>query len=214
VSKKGDHKLLRRLIVLTRHRLPFTAQIERYRRQRQWLIDLEHLLDPERDPPKTSTSVTQAVDGYLRDLTTRNPHDAEDQRVAGHVNQIFRGFWWGLFTCYDVEGLPRTNNELERFIRQIKMRQRRVSGRKNVHDFVIRYGAYAALIDPAESLDELLARLDEVDQEEFLKERKRLKMTLLEETNIYRFRHHRADYLAELEARWEAAVNQAKHKSD
>ena len=214
MSKKGDHKLLRRLIVLTRHRLPFTAQIERYRRQRQWLIDLEHLLDPERDPPKTSTSVTQAVDGYLRDLTTRNPHDAEDQRVAGHVNQIFRGFWWGLFTCYDVEGLPRTNNELERFIRQIKMRQRRVSGRKNVHDFVIRYGAYAALIDPAESLDELLARLDEVDQEEFLKERKRLKMTLLEETNIYRFRHHRADYLAELEARWEAAVNQAKHKSD
>ncbi len=214
MSKKGDHKLLRRLIVLTKHRLPFAAQIARYRRQRQWLIDLEHLLDPERDPPKTSTSVTQAVNCYLIDLTTRNTHDAEDQRVAEHVNQIFHSFWWGLFTCYDVEGLPRTNNELERFIRQIKMRQRRVSGRKNVHDFVIRYGAYAALIDPAESLDELLARLDEVDQDEFLKERKRLNMTLLEETNIYRFRHHRADYLSELEARWEAAVNQSKQKSD
>ena len=62
VSKKGDHKLLRRLIVLTRHRLPFAAHIERYRRQRQWLIDLEHLLDPEQDPPKTSSSVAQAVD--------------------------------------------------------------------------------------------------------------------------------------------------------
>jgi len=210
VSKKGDHKLLRRLIVLTRHRLPFTAQIERYRRQRQWLIDLEHLLDPERDPPKTSSSVTQAVDHYLIDLMTRSTHDAEDQQVAEHVNQIFRSFWWGLFICYDVEGLPLTNNELERFIRQIKMGQRRVSGRKNVHDFIIRYGAYAALIDPAESLDELLARLDEVNQDEFLKERKRLNMTLLEETNIYRFRHHRTDYLAELESRWKAAVNQAK----
>jgi hypothetical protein len=214
VSKKGDHKLLRRLIVLTKHRLPFTAQIERYRRQRQWLIDLEHLLDPERDPPKTSSSVTQAVDRYLIDLMTRSTQDAEDQQVAEHVNQIFRSFWWGLFICYEVEGLPRTNNELERFIRQIKMGQRRVSGRKNVHACIIRYGAYAALIDPAESLDELLARLDEVDQQEFLKERKRLSMTLLEETNLYRFRYHRADYLAELEARWEAAINQAKQNSD
>ena len=194
--------------------MPFTASIERYRRQRQWLIDLDHLLDPERDPPKTSLSVTQAVDGYLMDLTTRPVQDGEDQRVAAHINQIFRSFWWGLFTCYDVDGIPRTNNELERFIRQIKMRQRRGSGRKNVHDFVIRYGAYAALIDPAENLDELLTRLDEVDQEEFLKERKRLNTTLLEETNIYRFRHHRADYLAELEAQWEAAVLEARQKSD
>lgn len=214
MSKKGDHKLLRRLIVLTQHRLPFAAQIERYRRQRQWLIDLEHLLDPERDPPKTSSSVTQVVDTYLLDLTTRSTHDAEDLLGANHINQTFRSFWWGLFICYDVQGLPRTNNELERFIRQIKMGQRRVSGRKNVHACIIRYGAYTALIDPSESLDELLARLDEVDQQEFLKERKRLSMTLLQETNLYRFRYHRADYLAELEARWEAAINQAKQNSD
>jgi hypothetical protein len=146
--QKKDHKLLRRLIALAKHRLPFAAQVERYRRQRQWLIDLDHLLDPERDPPKTSASVRQAVDHYLVDLTTRSTHNAEDQRVAEHINQIFRSFWWGLFTCYDVEGLPRTNNELERFIRQIKMGHRRVSGRKNVHDFIIRHGAYAALIQP------------------------------------------------------------------
>ena len=123
-----------------------------------------------------------------------------------HIHKIFRSFWWGLFTCYDVEGLPRTNNELERFIRQIKMGYRRVSGRKNVHDFVIRYGSYVALIDPAESLDELLARMTEVDQEEFLKERKQLNLTLLEEAKIIRFQCHREKYLAELEARWDAAV--------
>jgi len=198
------------LIALAKHRLPFAAQVERHRRQRQWLIDLEHLLDPERDPPKSSASVRQAVDHYLIELTTRPTHDAEDQRVADHLNQTFRSFWWGLFTCYDVEGLPRTNNELERFIRQIKMGHRRVSGRKNVPDFIIRYGVYAALIDPSERLDELLARMDEVDQEEFLKERKRLNLTLLDEVKIHRFRYHRADYLAELETRWDAAVAQAK----
>lgn len=146
----------------------------------------------------------------LVELMICGTHDAEDQKVAEYINQIFRSFWWGLFTCYDVEGLPRTNNELERFIRQIKMGHRRVSGRKNVHDFIIRYGAYAALVDPSESLDELLARMDEVDQEEFLKERKRLNLTLLDEAKIHRFRYHRADYLAELEARWEAAAAQTK----
>lgn len=194
--------------MITKRRLPFSAQVDRHRRQRQWLIDLEHLLDPEREPPKTSASVTQAVDRYLTDLTNQN-HDTEDQRVADRINQIFRSFWWGLFACYNVEGMPRTNNELERCIRQIKMGYRRVSGRKNVHDFVIRYGAYAALVDDTESLDELLTRLEEVEQEEFLKERQRLNLTLLEEAKIYRFRFHREDYLTDLENRWEAAVAQA-----
>lgn len=164
--------LLRRLIVVTKRRLPFVERVERYRRQRQWLIDLEHLLDPEREPPKTRVSVAQAVDRYLVDLTTRSTHDTQDRRIANRINQVFRNFWGGLFACYNVEGLPRTNNELERFIRQIKMGQRRVSGRKNVHNFIIRYGAYAALINDTESQDELLARLQQVDQEEFLKERK------------------------------------------
>jgi hypothetical protein len=79
-----------------------------------------------------------------------------------------------------------------------------------VHDFIIRYGAYAALVDPSESLDELLARMDDVDQEEFLNERKRFNLTIIEETNIHRFSYHRADYLAELEVRWEVALAQAK----
>ena len=206
MSKKSDHKLLRRLIALTTHRLPFATQVERHRRQRQWLIELDHLLDPEHDPAKNSTNVRQTVDAYLKTLTACTTHDAEDQRVADHINQIFRSFWWGLFTCYDAEELPRTNNELERFIRQIKMKRRRTSGRKNVHEFIIRYGAYVALIDQNESLNELLARLDEVDQDEFLKEHKRLDLSLLDETKVYRFRHHRADFLADLEARWEAAA--------
>lgn len=198
--------MLRRLISLTQRRQPFASRVERYRQQRQWLIDLEHLLDPDRSPPKTSAGVAQAVELYLLDLTSHLAPDPEDQVVADHINRVFRSFWWGLFACYDVAGLPRTNNELERFIRQIKMGQRRVSGRKNVQDFIIRYGAYAALVDEGESQDQLLARLEAVDQAEFLKERKRLNLTLLQETKIHRFRFHRADYLANLEARWEAAV--------
>jgi len=103
-------------MVVTRRRLPFAERVERYRRQRGWLIDLEHLLDPEQEPPKTSARVSQVVDRYLANLTTSSALDAEDRRVADYINQVFRSFWWGLFACYDVEGLPRTNNELERFL--------------------------------------------------------------------------------------------------
>lgn len=210
MSKKGDHLLLRRLLIIVSRRLPFAAPAARYRRQRQWLIDLEHLLDPDSDPPKTSARVRQAVDDYLIDLITRSTHDADDQRVADHIHQIFRSFWWGLFICYDVEGLPRTNNELERFMRQVKMGQRRVSGRKNVHDFIIRYGAYLAFVDEIETEDELLQRLEQVEQEDFLRERELLDMSLVEVQKAHRFRHHRTEYLTELEQRWEEAISQSK----
>lgn len=173
------------------------------------LIDLEHLLDPERDPAKPAPKSLRPLRLTLLDLTTSQGTGPEDQEVAAHINRIFRSFWWGLFASYDVAGLPRTNNELERFIRQIKMGQCRVSGRKNVQDFIIRYGAYVALVDQAESLDELLVRLQQVDQPEFLKVRQQLNLTLIQEAKIHRFRFHRADFLADLEARWETAVAQS-----
>jgi len=203
------------LIKITDCRLPFADQVAQLRRQRQWLIDLEHLLDLSKQseqPPLTSRRVAQAVDRYLTELLAQVVFDGdeEDQRVAMHINRTFRNRWWGLFTCYDVEDLPRTNNELERYMRRIKTGQRRVSGRKNVHDFIIRYGRYAACVDYRESVDELLARLQQVSHDDFLRERRALDTALLREQKRYRFRHYQADYLRELEERWATAVEKAK----
>jgi len=189
--------------------------VAQLRCQRQWLIDLEHLLDPPEpsdQPPPTSQSVTQAVDRYLTKLLAQvtADRDEEDQRVAAHIDQTFRERWWGLFTCYEVDGLPRTNNELERYMRRIKSGQRRIVGRKNVHDFIIRYGRYAACVDYQESVDELLLRLQQVSQADFLRERRALDIALLREQKRYRFRHHQDDYLPELEERWAIAVEKAK----
>lgn len=213
MPKKGDHRLLRRLISVVDQRLPFTDQVTRLRRQRQWLIDLAHLLDPApqpTQPPPTSQSVAQSVDRYLVNLIIQAiaTADQQDQIVAAHIEQTFRNRWWGLFICYDVEGLPRTNNELETYMRRIKSGQRRISGRKNVHHFIIRYGRYAACVDFQESLDELLIRLQQVSHDDFLYERQALDTALLREIKRHRFRHHRDVYLRELEERWTAAVEQ------
>jgi hypothetical protein len=207
--------LLRRLIKIADCRLPFADQVARLRQQRQWLIDLEHLLDPSEQPDQpllTSQSVAQAIDHYLTEVLTEvaTDTDEENQRVAVHINETFRNRWWGLFTCYDVKDLPRTNNDLERYMRRIKTGHRRVTGRKNVHDFLIRYGRYAACVDYRENVDDLLARLRQVSHDDFLRERRALDAAFLREQKRHRFRHHQPAYLRELEKRWAAAVGKVQ----
>ncbi len=153
-------------------------------------------------------SVSQAVDHYLKDLLeqVQQSGTVEDLEAANQVNQIIRNLWWGLFTCYEVEGLPRTDNDLEQFIRRVKTGQRRISGRKNVHDFILRYGSFAAFVDYAEGEEELLNRLAQVSQADFLKERKALNMIVVIEQKIHRFRFHRQAFLSNLESRWEKTL--------
>jgi len=164
----------------------------------------------DQQPRPTRQSVSQAVDTYLIGLLEQvnQAEDEQDRVAAQQINQILRNLWWGLFTCYEVEGLPSTNNDLEQFIRRIKLGQRRISGRKNVHDFILRYGAYAAFIDYAESEAELLNRLKQVSGADFLKERGALNMIIVKEQKSFRFRYHRQRYLTDLEKRWENVVDQ------
>jgi hypothetical protein len=47
-----------------------------------------------------------------------------------HFRKVTRSYWPGLFRCYEVEGLPRTNNDLEQFFGSYRYHERRCSGRK------------------------------------------------------------------------------------
>lgn len=151
----------------------------------------------------------QAVNTYLTKLLQQVERTTNtiDQEVAHHIDTIFRERWWGLFTCYDVDGLPRTNNELEQYMRRIKSGQRRILGRKNVHAFIIRYGRFAACIDYQENVDSLLIRLRQVSQDDFLRERRSLDIALAKEQKRCRFRHRQVDFLQELEVRWASAAD-------
>jgi len=62
---------------------------------------------------------------------------ARHRRKAGrladefaHFLKVTRSYWPGLFRCYEVGGLPRTNNELEQFFGSYRYHERRCSGRK------------------------------------------------------------------------------------
>ncbi len=47
-----------------------------------------------------------------------------------HFRKVTRSYRPGLFGCYDVAGLPRTNNDLEQFFGSYRHHERRCSGRK------------------------------------------------------------------------------------
>jgi hypothetical protein len=182
--------------------------------QRQWLIDLEHLLDPP-EPSPNGAAVANQVDKYLVELraAVTATGDEFDHQAVHQIDQTFRNRWWGLFICYQVAGLPRTNNELETFLRRIKANQRRITGRKNVHDFVVRYGCFAAFIDDRESQDELLARLRQVNYADFARERQQLVAIQEQIAKRYRFRHRRQVILSQLETDWATALAAASTNS-
>jgi hypothetical protein len=62
---------------------------------------------------------------------------ARHRRAAGrlaeefaHFLRVTRSYWPGLFRCYEVGGLPRTNNELEQFFGRHRYHERRARGGK------------------------------------------------------------------------------------
>ena len=48
----------------------------------------------------------------------------------GHFLKVTRSYWPGLFHCYDVPGLPKTNNDLEHLFGSGRYHERRATGRK------------------------------------------------------------------------------------
>lgn len=177
----------------------------RLRRQRGWIINLAHHLRLEDDTGqrRQARQVKREVKAFLKHLEQEAADYPDEAPVAQHILQTVRKRWKRLFICYRIPGLPATNNEQETFFSRLKHNQRRISGHKSVHDFIIRYGAYAAYVDPHETFEELLARLSQVADEEFQAARQawRENETLLHKA--HRFRCHRARFLKELELDWE-----------
>jgi hypothetical protein len=202
------------LRIASLHQL-YADQVTRLKRQQGWLIDLQRLLKPSQEGEASTTSqqIETKVDRYLVKLAQQDM-DEIDRPVAEHITTTFRNRWWGLFVCYDVSDLPPTNNDLESFFGRLKTNQRRITGRKSVNGFVLRYGAYAAFVDLAETKTDLLARLRHVDQAVYQQERQQLQRILIQRQDYHRFCHNLDTVVKELEAEWQVAVETATRSAD
>jgi hypothetical protein len=188
----------------------YLASGRRLRRQLEWVVELAHLfrLEDEAGRPRKARQVKREVTEFLACLERDPAADDQDAHIAQHLIRTVRNRWWGLFTCFRIHGLPPTNNDQETFFNHLKQGQRRISGRKSVHEFVVRYGAYAAYIDPTETFDQLSERLCQVSDADFQHTRQEWREHESQLHKAHRFRHHRARFLKELEEDWKQIAQQ------
>jgi hypothetical protein len=125
-----------------------------------WLVDLAHTLEPDPvDAPtrREGTTMRQQVERLLETLPGRFPPGRVPswlQEKAAYVGTVLRRLGAGLYPCYDVPGLPRTDNDLEHFYRQLKAGERRATGHRRSDAFVVRVGGFAAYAAAARTLSE------------------------------------------------------------
>jgi hypothetical protein len=172
---------------------------------------IAHLLEPaalgQTPDARTGSAVREQVENSLREVAQRSARDdfpAQFRPAVEHFRAVLEHFRDYLYHCYDIPGLPRTNNDLEQFYRRVKATERRITGHRRSDTFVVRMGgfaAYALATDHVEEAD-LRAVLARVPSSDWLAERQTLRTIQERQTQMRRFRLHRDAYLADLEARW------------
>jgi hypothetical protein len=114
-----------------------------------WLHDIAYILEPVPSCSMSAQQVAGQLRGYL-DTVCRWPEATPSlAQFARHLDTVSRSYWPGLFHCYDVPGLPRTNNELESHFRDTSRRLLRTTGQKGLTQRTLqRQGAWELLPRP------------------------------------------------------------------
>ena len=74
--------------------------------------------------------VRSRLGGLLGAIRRHHPARGKLAGAMGHFLKVTRSYWPGLFHCYGVPGLPRTNNDLEHLFGSGRYHERRCTGRK------------------------------------------------------------------------------------
>jgi hypothetical protein len=208
-AQKGDARLARLRALVGRAEQRCGAAAADLRQAHGWLGEIAHRLDPPAGdtPAPTGAQVRQRVESYLDELATARREGrvpAWLARPVDHLITVLRRLGDGLYHCYDVPGLPRTDNDLEQFYRRVKTLERRITGHKRSDTFVVRVGGFAVYAAAASQAteSELLHQLGAVRAEAWQAERAILWANQERQTKMRRFKLRRTAYLADLEARW------------
>ena len=74
-------------------------------------------------------------------MTTGQADLGELAPAVTHFHKVPASYWPGLFHCYDVPALPRTNNALEQYFGSARYHERRATGRKGASPGLVVRGA-------------------------------------------------------------------------
>lgn len=117
-----------------------------------------------------------------------------------HFLKVTCSYWSGLFHCYGIEGLPRTNNDLEHLFGKWRHHQRRCTGRKVAPQSFVLRGSVQLVAAVATQLKTFSAEaLATVSVQAWQQVRSQLKLHQRKRVEQRRFRRSPAAYLAHLE---------------
>ena len=126
--------------------------------------------------------------------------DAAVTEWATTFYKVTRSYWQGLFHCYDVADLPRTNNDLEQYFGTARHHERRATGHKRATSALVVRGAVRVVAAVATPLREWSAEeLRPASVEAWCRLRERLEARHEARRAARRFRRDPAAYLAKLE---------------
>ncbi len=147
---------------------------------------------------------TQVRERYLAFVSQMQEQQAEVGPLGEaieHFCHITDNFAAGLFHCYDVEGLPGTNNELEHCFGVARVHERRATGRRGAIPGVVVRGSVRVIT--AVATREQTFSAEELRPSDYQRWRDlRAHLQRCEETRRqqFRFRKNPLAYLAALEA--------------
>lgn len=114
--------------------------------------------------------------------------------------KVSRSYWPGLFHCYSVERLPRTNNDLEQFFGSSRHHERRTTGRKRAPLGLVLRGSVRLMAGAATRLRRRSgAELQPRDLARWTQLRQQLNARCIIRRRGLRFRRDPKTYLGNLE---------------
>lgn len=149
---------------------------------------------------QAASEVRTAFDDLLGDMTD---HVADQGNLASairHFLNVTASYAPDLFHCYDVPGLPRTNNDLEHTFGTARHHERRATGRKTGDSGLVLRGQVrllASVVGQCQGMD--AADLTPTDLTAWQAIRQELDFRAESRRAQHRFRHDPAAYLATLE---------------
>ena len=149
---------------------------------------------------EAATVVRRRFDGLIGAMARHHVGAGHLAEAAEHFRKVARSYRPGLFHCYAVPDLPRTNNGLEQLFGSQRYHERRATGRKAASPAAVLRGEVRLIAATATRLRPPTARdLGRVSRERWRDLRERLDRRRHARTLRTRFRRDPDAYLAALE---------------
>ena len=163
-----------------------------------WVHTAARILDNEAE--ESATKVRQRYQGLMGAMQRWGSQAGDLAPAIQHFLKVTRSYWSGLFHCYAIEGLPRTNNDLEHLFGTHRYHERRITGRKTASPTLVIRGPVRIVAAVATRLHTFSATdLAAVETSEWVSLRQELDKRRHKRVLQRRFRRDPDAYLAHLE---------------